>query len=109
MKARIEKKLSKRLVKIAPNQFADAWIDDTDISELSYEQGVRIGRIYSMGGGTDYWGEGQDAFTAWEWLKNNWEWCGDFPVYPEGHRFEGYPDTSGFKPTTINLLKLVAE
>jgi len=109
MKARILKKLSKRLIYIAPKQFADAWIDDADIAEISYEQGVRVGRIYSMGGGTDCWGEGQDALTAWEWLKNNWEWSGAFPQHPEGHEFEGYPDTSGFKPTTLNLLKLVAE
>ncbi|MCY1438073.1 hypothetical protein D9M71_542570 [compost metagenome] len=38
MKARIEKKLSKRLPEIAPSQFHGAWIDKDEPSELAYEQ-----------------------------------------------------------------------
>jgi hypothetical protein len=108
MKARIEKKLSERLIQLAPKMFKNAWIDKYETSELAQKQGTRVSNIYSVGGGVDYWGEGQDAYTAWEWLTLNWEWIGDFPSYPEGHKLEGYPDTSGFRPTTRNLLRYVA-
>lgn len=105
MKARIEKKLSKRLVQIAPLVFKGAWLDE-EPSELAYKQGSRVNNIYSVGGGVDYWGDGEDAFTAWEYWLMNWAWHGDFEPYPEGHRFEFYPNTEGFRPTTVNLLRL---
>jgi hypothetical protein len=95
MKPRIEKKLSKRLVQIAPEMFKDAWKD-------------KESHIYCMGGGLDYWGEALETYTAWEWLINNYEWLGDFTTYPEGHELEGYPVISKFKATTRNLLKLAA-
>lgn len=41
--------------------------------------------------------------------KFNWCWQGPFEAFSDGHQFEGYPDTSGFKPTTKNLLKLSVE
>jgi len=108
MKARIEKKLSKRLVLIHPALYRDAWIDE-DISERAYEQGVRVSHYPSVGGGLDYWGEGQDAYTVWEDWKMNWEWHGPFGLFPAGHRFEDCPDTGNFRPTTRNLLKLAAD
>jgi hypothetical protein len=108
MKARIEKKLSKRLVEIAPTMFQGAWID-IEVSSLAEDQGTRVSHILSVGGGTDYWGEGCDAYTAWQWLNMNWEWIGPFKPYPEGHESEGYPDIDGYKPTSRNLLKLAAD
>ena len=108
MKARIEKKLSKRLVELFPSLYGRAWVD-YDRSELAYEQKTRISHVLSVGGGTDYWGESQEAYTAWaEWLSC-WPWHGPFDEYTEGHQFEHYPNTDGFKPTTRNLLKLAAE
>jgi hypothetical protein len=108
MKARIEKKLSKRLVEIAPVMFKNAWVDE-EVSSLAWYQGTRVSHIISVGGGTDYWGEGCDAYTAWEWIRLNWEWIGPFEPHPEGHEFEGYPNVGGFKPTSRNLLKLAAD
>lgn len=109
MKARIEKKLSKRLIEIAPSQFSGVWIDKDEPSDLAYEQRTRVSRVWSVGGGTDHWGEGQDAYTLWADWKANWFWHGPFEAYPYGHEFEGYPDTGSFKPTTTNLLRLAEE
>ncbi|MGA5718170.1 hypothetical protein ACPCWF_05995 [Pseudomonas atacamensis] len=105
MKARIEKKLSKRLVQLHPALYRKAWRDD-EHSELAYEQRTRVRHCLSVGGGTDYWGDGMDAYTVWADWKMNWPWHGPFNAYPEGHQFECYPDTSNFRPTTRNLLKL---
>lgn len=107
MKARIEKKLSKRLVEIAPTIFKDVWIDK-DFSDLAYEQCTRVSHIPSVGGGIDYWGEGVDVFTCWASWRTDWMWCGDFKPYPQGHEHEHLPNTERFRPTTQNLLKLAA-
>lgn len=53
MKARIEKKLSKRLIQLYPSVYRCAWVDD-DFSELAYEQQSRVSHCLSVGGGTDY-------------------------------------------------------
>ncbi|MGL4752729.1 MAG: hypothetical protein ACRCXB_09995 [Aeromonadaceae bacterium] len=108
MKARIEKKISKKLVKIAPSLFKNAWIYRGEPSDLAYEQGSCVSDIWHMGGGLDYWGEGQDAYTAWQWWLDSFMWHGPFASYPDGHEFEGYPDLTGFKQTTRNLLNLAA-
>lgn len=108
MKARIEKKLSKRLVQLYPSLYGSAWIDD-DHSELAYEQNSRVRHCPSVGGGTDYWGEGCDAYTVWVCWKDHWPWHGPFKPFPHDHEHAMYPDTEGFRPTTRNLLKLAAE
>lgn len=108
MKARIEKKLSKRLAQIAPRIFRGAWIDDGEPSDLAYKQGSRVSHVLSVGGGTDWQGDGEDAFTAWAWWLMNWEWYGDFESYPADHQFAHYPNIEGFKRTTANLLRLAA-
>lgn len=108
MKARIEKKLSKRLVELLPSVYRKAWRDQ-EPTELAYDQGSSVRHVLSVGGGVDYWGEGQDAYTVWEDWQMNWCWHGPFEAYPNGHRFEGYPNIDGFRPTTINLLRLAAQ
>lgn len=106
MKARIEKKLSKRVAELAPSVFQGVWLDKDEPSDLAYTQGSRVKNLVSVGGGTDYFGDGMDAYTAWEWWRMNWEWHGDFQPYPEEHQHHGYPDVSGFRASTKNLLKL---
>lgn len=108
MKARIEKKLSKRLVQIAPEIFKGAWVYYGEPSDLAYDQGTRVSHVMHIGGEPDYWGELSDVYTCWEWWKSNWYWHGNFKPYPSGHRHEFFPNTEGFKPTTRNLLKLAA-
>lgn len=108
MKARIEKRLSKRLVDLAPSIFHDAWRDE-EISELAYTQSTSVSHVLSVGGGVDYWGEGMEAYTCWRLWRMNWMWHGDFKKYPEGHERAFYPDTEGFRPTTQNLLRLAAQ
>ncbi|MCY1207152.1 hypothetical protein D3C76_788170 [compost metagenome] len=108
MKARILKKLSKRLAQIAPGIFGDAWIDGSEPCDLAYAQGTSVSGVISVGGGVDYWGEGEAPYTARDWWLVNWCWYGDFESYPDGHQFEGYPDTKGFRSTTINLFRLAA-
>lgn len=107
MKARIEKKASKRLVEVAPKLFGNAWQEEHgEPTVLAYEQGSCVSGLYCVGGGVDYWGEGCDAYSCLEWISLNFYWVGDFNTYPKGHEFEGYPDISGFKPTTKNLIDL---
>jgi hypothetical protein len=109
MKARIEKKLSKRLALTAPSLFRGVWVDKDEPSDLAYEQRSRVSHVWSVGGGTDYWGEGQDAYTLWADWKTNWPWHGDFEEYPHEHPLAHYPNTQQFKSTTRNLLRLAAE
>lgn len=90
---RQDKKLSKKLKEAAPKLFKDAWKCEES-------------NVWCVGGDIDYWGEGQDAHTCLGWFLGNWFWVGDFPTYPEGHKFAHYPDTGNFKPTFKNLLKL---
>lgn len=108
MKARIEKKLSQRLVQLHPALYGKAWRDD-ELSELAYDQRSSVRHCLSVGGGTDYWGEGMDAYTVWADWKMNWSWHGPFEAHPDGHQSEGYPNTGTFRPTTRNLLKLATE
>jgi hypothetical protein len=108
MKARIEKKLSKRLVQIYPSSYGCAWIDDEQ-SELAYEQKSQVRHCPSVGGEYDsYSGDCNECYTAWASWLDQWPWHGPFTEYPYGHRFAMYPNTEGFKPTTRNLLKLAA-
>lgn len=80
MKPRIEKKLSKKLHSILGNLLGKVWIDDelelhqphwrhhnSDNSPLTSKQKrknwqmrVSVNHMPSIGGGLDYWGEGQD-------------------------------------------------
>lgn len=108
MKARIEKKLSKKLVQVAPSLFKEAWLCDSgEPTEIAYEQGSCVSGVYFLGGGLDYWGEGCDEYTVWEFWSDNFMWFGNrFKGYPEGHQFEGSPDIGNFKPTGKNLLNL---
>ena len=108
MKARILKKVCKRLKKLAPKLFLDAWLCD-EVMELSWEQGSKVKNHWRVGGACDEWGEGTDDHDLLEWVKMGYYFYGDFPPYPEGHEFEYMPDTGNFKPTTRNLLKLVNE
>lgn len=106
MKARIEKKLSKRLVQLMPKKFQRAWIDH-QVMASSWDQGVRVSHCYSVGGEyCSYLGDCADTFTVWEWWTMNWFWIGPFELYPAGHELEHYPNTEGFRPTTRNLLRL---
>jgi len=63
MKARIQKKLCKRLLEIAPSHYEDAWLDKGEPSDLAYEQSTRVSHIWSVGGGVDSFGEGCEAYT----------------------------------------------
>lgn len=109
MKARTDKKLSKRLREIAPSLFHDAWIENGDLSELAYAQRTRVSNVWCCGGGTDYWGESLESYTLWSLWKTNWPWHLGCDPFPEGHEREGYPNPKGFRPTTPNLLRLAAE
>lgn len=105
MKARIEKKLSNRLVQIAPTLFRDAWIDREQPSELAEDQRSRVSGVYSFGGSMNSWGDTDEVITTWFWWAQNWIWLGGFPLKPGN----GYPDYTGFKSTTRNLLRLAAQ
>lgn len=118
MKPRIEKKLSKKLVAIAPSLFVGWWVDK-EIERMrpcwgknltskqkrkNREQCVSVNGIPSLGGELDYWGEATDCETVWTCWRGRYKWHGDFPC----HEFDSELDTRGFKPTARNLLKLAA-
>lgn len=110
MNARIEKKLSNRLVELCPTLFKDAWISDDEPSELAYRQNSRITHCYHAGGGyCDYLGDALEGYSVWDWWATSWCWYGEFPTYPAGHEYEHFPDTTGFRPTTKNLIKLAVD
>lgn len=106
MKARIEKKLSRRLVQLAPTLFRKAWIDDSEPSDLAQQQRTAVNHVYSMGGGTDFAGDGQEHYTVWEWWHQHWSYNCGFAVHEPGHKHAGHPDTGALKPSTIGLLHL---
>lgn len=108
MNARIEKKLSKHLVELLPKVYKYAW-KEYGVNEQAYSEGNRVKNCFCVGGGVDYWGEGEDAYTVWDDFKSNYMFIGNFPVRDiNGFEFE-WPDTSGFKETTPNLIKLARE
>lgn len=91
MKARIEKKLSKKLVEILPGIFNKAWVC-SDVTELAWDQGSRISNMYFVGGGVNCWGEGEDQYTVLEDFVSHYNWHS--PIYnpfPDGHELEGMP------------------
>lgn len=108
MKARIEKKLSKRLLALAPTAFKDSWVD-TEVFELAWEQGTSVSHIPMTGGEPDYYGEATDAYTLWEFWSSQWCWLLALPSLPEDSEYPGYPDLTGYKQTTRNLLRWAAE
>lgn len=106
MKARIEKKLSKKILHILPELFNSPWINSYEPSNLAFEQGSRVSGVWSVGGELDYWGEGTEVYTCYEWFLSFYSWLGDFPNYPDGHELEFFPDIGNFRPTGKNLLNL---
>ncbi|MNH04501.1 hypothetical protein D3C81_515380 [compost metagenome] len=108
MKARIEKKLSKKVTRLHPTIYRRAWVD-REWSELAYEQRTCVSHVLSVGGGTDYWGDGCEAYTVWSDWRLNWAWHGPFEEHPIGHDLALFPNTEGFRATTRNLLKLAAK
>lgn len=91
MKARIEKKLSKKIAQILPKIYERAWLN-SDVTEKAWEQGSRVSGLMFVGGGVDYWGEGEDSYTVLEDFASHYDWHS--PIYipfPIGHEFEGMP------------------
>ena len=131
MKPRIEKKLSKKLARILRNvrgfTSKDVWIDsELELFEPHYEwsnkgpltskqkrqnhqQRVRVNHMPSVGGGVDYWGEGQDhesvLYAAKEMLC--WEMFELEPFDQETCK-GGYPMIT-MKLTGKNVLALARE
>ena len=86
MNKRINKKLSKRLSEILPNEYKDAWK-----MSRSDDDGYILKGTLCLGGGVDYWGEGQDHETIFECYSQQFGWSGIFGFHPEGHPLSGYP------------------
>ena len=99
MKARVIKKLSKRLAALVPDLLKESWTDKEIMSE-SWEQGSRVSNCLFIGGHCDEWGEGTDSFSLWDYFTQHYCWMADCPSYPDGHRFEGLPDTSSLPKLT---------
>ena len=105
MKARIQKKLSKKIAAIVPKMYKDSWVDD-EISELSWSQGVRVSHIVSVGGELDCWGEGQDYCSVLEDFSKHYDW--NRPIYnpyPDGHKWQGMPMRDSNRKTGKYLIE----
>lgn len=95
MKARIEKKLSKRLMVEVPMLFNHAFIN-RDFSEAAYAQGTRVSNCYSVGGERiSYLEAPTKIITVWE------VWCLIWKYYAV--------DPGQVKPSTIELIKLARD
>lgn len=113
MKARIEKKLCKKIANILPYQFyGKAWTDG-EITELALSQGSRVSSILYVGGGVACWGEGEDEYTVLEDFKGHYDWHKPiYNPYPEGHKYEGMPKPRKKRLTgkyLIECARLIAE
>ena len=105
MKARIEKKLSKKISEIVPKIYKDAWVDD-EITELAWKQRARVSHIVSIGGELDCWGEGQDYCSVLVDFRRNYDWHRPiYNPYPEGHKWEGMPKRDKKRKTGRYLIK----
>lgn len=107
MKARIEKKLCKKIAEILPRKYyGDAWLDKDEPSELAYKQGSRVSGILCIGGGVDCWGEGQDGYTVLKSFIQVVDWCKPLhKPYPKGHELEHYPMPLGKRFTGKFLIE----
>ncbi len=108
MKARVIKKLSKRVKEILPKEFACSWVD-VEVMEEAWEQGSRVSHCVMVGGELDYWGEGTDYFSAISAFADTLVWRLDLPQHPEGHEFEGLPDAAKMKRLTGQYMVAVAK
>ena len=114
---RLIKKLSKSLAAF----YKDAWLCEWD-DELAYSD-----EIYSMsakgimhvGGGLDYWGEANEAYTVLEMAEMNfWDWasfcgCGicahTFDMEPTSEVCKTITKRQSIRPTFKVLRKLLDE
>ena len=108
MKARIIKKLSKKISELLPKEYEDKWLDTNDrLLCESYEQGSRVKNCWYIGGELDYWGEGTDDYTIIEDFKRNFiTWQGYWGFYESGHKFEGMPKHAHYRLTGQKLIAL---
>lgn len=104
MNARIEKKLSKKIVKLLPHRYRLAYCSWW-VSDLAYEECVNIMNVPVLDTQlSDEEGWGWEA--TWQDFRHSYMWICNYPVYEEDHPLAGHPDTGNFKPTTQNLLNL---
>lgn len=123
MKPRIEKKLSKKLHAILGNLIGEVWIDkelelyrphyrhnNRDNAPLTSKQErenrqvrVSVNHMPSIGGGVDYWGEGQDWHSVLYVAQEVLLWAFGEETDSEGP-FCGYPQLKA-KMTGIWIIK----
>ena len=106
MKARIIKKLSKKLKVMLPKEYFKSWVN-TDVMEQSWEQGSKISHCFNIGGELDEWGEGTDHYTVIHDFKYNFlEWQGLWGFYDEASRWEDMPKGAPYRLTGQKLISL---
>ncbi|PBO08792.1 hypothetical protein [Aeromonas salmonicida] len=121
MKPRIEKKLSKKLHAILGNLLGEVWIDDElelcrrhrryrDDPPLTGKQErqnrqirVSVNHMPSLGGGLDYWGEGQDHHSILDAARDLLPWRFGEKTDPDGPH-GGWPLLKA-KMTSIWVIK----
>jgi hypothetical protein len=110
MKARIEKKLCKKIVEILPDNFySHSWADN-EVSELAENQNTRVSGVLYIGGGVDYWGEGEDEYTVLYDFAMHFNWHPPiYNPYPDGHKWEGLPMGTKKRLTGQYLIKCARE
>ncbi len=113
MKARIIKKLSKKLVAILPKIYGDVhcspWVDN-EIMDEAWEQGSRVSGCFRIGGHLDEWGEGTDDYTVFHDFKNNLlGWQGLWGFYDEDSEWEDMPKGAPYRLTGQKLIMLAKQ
>lgn len=106
MKARIIKKLSKKLASMLPKEYSKAWID-IEVMEESWEQGSMVSNCTMIGGGLDYCGEGTDHYTVlYDFRYHFIQWQGFWGVYGEHEEFQDMPKPAPYRLTGEKLINL---
>lgn len=107
MKARIIKKLSKKLRLMLPKEYKDSWVE-REVIEESWEQGSMVSNCQMVGGGLDYWGEGEDHYTVlYDFKYHLLEWQGLWGFYDdENDDYYGMPKGAPYRLTGQKLIML---
>ena len=106
MKARIIKKLSKKIKSILPKEYERVWVND-EVMEESWSQGSKVSHCHMIGGECDEWGEGTDYYSVLHDFKYNFlEWQGLWGFYDETSRWEDMPKPAPYRLTGKKLIEL---
>ena len=90
-----------------PKEYKDSWVE-REVIEESWEQGSMVSNCPMVGGGLDYWGEGEDHYTVlYDFKYHLLEWQGLWGFYDaENDDYYGMPKGAPYRLTGQKLIML---